>query len=484
MRFIYLILILIIFIFNLSLRGFSEEFFENPIEFKNTDECKLNEFCMKYIDDIDIEKFIKQELKNDYVVVSLDECIDVALKNNFNMQINEHEYKSSKYEYENALSKFLPLLNANSYIADYSGQILVGGVLRDTFHETAVSANITAGHQLTEGGKQIFEAKAKKYFSRAQKHDWNYTRSETLYYTTKYYYEMLLAKIYIEIYLRNLIERNAQLTLTEKQHKSGVGTKFDVIRSKNESAQAKISLLSALNDFRLAQTRLANIMGINVETALMPFENDVKPLLLVDENLKLEELYDIALDNREDLAGMKDLISYEKQIKRVYITEFIPRPYIEYQQQFQGTLGHSVRPNYIMAGMIDWQPGENLGVGTWTKIKAQKEKINVRKLEFQNKLREIQQALTEAYSTSIFNKKEMDVTKRRMDYSKESIKLAVLRFRYGKGILLDVIQAQSEMTRARVEYVGAIIRYNISQTQLLFNTGLISEEILVKNYNP
>lgn len=477
-------LILMFFIFNLNILAFCEEFFENPIEFKNTEECKLNEFCMKYIDDIDIEKFIKQEMKNDYVIVSLDECIDIALKNNFDMKIGEHEYKSSKYQYENAMSKFLPFLNTNAYIADYSGQILVGGVLRDTFHETAVSANITAGHQLTEGGKQIFEAKAKKYFSRAQKHDWNYTRSEALYYTTRYYYEMLLAKIYIEIYLRNLIERNAQLTLTEKQQKSGVGTRFDVVRSKNESAQAKISLLSALNDFRIAQTRLANIMGINVETALMPFEDDVKPLFLMDEKLKLEDLYKLALENREDLAGIKDLISYEKQIKRVYITEYIPKPYFEYQQQYQGTLGHSVRPNYIFAGLIDWQPGENLGVGTWTKIKMQKENINVKKLEFENKLRQIEQALTEAYSTSLFNKKEMSITKQRMDYSKEGIKLAMLRFKHGKGILLDVIQAQGQMTTARVEYVGAIIKYNISQTQLLFNTGLISKEILVKNYNP
>lgn len=477
-------LILIFMILNLNTGVWAEEFFENPIEFKTNENCKLNEFCAKYIDDIDIEKFIEQEIKNDYVIVSLDECIDVALKNNFDMKIEEHSYKSSKYEYENALSKFLPKLGTSSYITDYSGQILVGGVLRDTFHETAVSANITAVHDLTKGGEQIFEAKAKKYLSRAKKHDWNYTRSETLYYVTKYYYEMLLAKISIEIYLRNLIERNAQLALTEKLEKSGFGTRFDVIRSKNESAQAKVSLLSALNDFRLSQARLANTMGIEVKTALMPFEDDIKPLHLVDENKKLDELFELALNNREDLAGIKDLISYEKQIKRVYITEFMPKPLLEYQQQFQGTLGHSVRPNYILAGYLEWQPGENLGVGTWTKIKAQKENIKVKKLEFENKLREIEQALTEAQSTSILNAKEMDITKRRMEYSRESIKLAMLRFNNGKGILLDVIQAQSEMTQARVEYVSAIIKYNISQTQLLFNTGQINEEILVKNYNP
>ncbi len=480
MRIVCLILIFLL----LNPLVLSKELYDNPIEFQPTDSCKLNEFCTKYIDDIDIEKYIKQEIKNDYIVVSLDQCIDTALKNNFDIRIQEHEYLSSKYEYQNALSKFLPILNTTSYITDYSGQILVGGVLRDTFHETAVSVNITGQHLLTEGGKQIFEAKARKYLQRAKKHDWNFNRSQTVYYTTRYYYEMLLAKINIEIYLRNLIERNAQLALAQKLEKSGFGTKFDVIRSKNESAQAKVSLLSSLNDFRLSQARLANVMGIEVGVALMPFEDDIQPLFLVDENLTVDDLFKLAIQNREDLESIRDTIGYQKEIKNVYITEFIPKPMIEYQQQFQGTINHSIRPNYVLAAYMSWQPGENLGIGTITKIKAQKEKIKATNLQLQNQLRNIEQTIVEAHSTSAFNKKEMEINKKRMDYSKESIKLAMLRFNNGKGILLDVIQAQGEMTKARVAYVSSIIKYNISQTQLLFDTGTINEEIIVKNYNP
>lgn len=481
MRLVYLI-VLVIFCFNSALA--KEELFDNPIEFKIETGCKFSEFCEKYINDIDIEKFIKQEIENDYVVVSLDECLDIALRNNFNIDISFHEYKSSKYEYQNALSKFLPLFNTTSYIADYRGQILVGGVLRDVFHETAVSVNLTAEHQLTEGGKQIFEAKAKKYFEKATRHDFQYTKSQTIYLTTRYYYEMLLAKLNIEIYLRNLIERNAQLALAKNLQNSGFGTRFDVIRSLNESAAAKIELLNALNNFRLSQTRLANMMGIEVDRALMPFENDIEPLHLIDDSIKIDEFFNMALNNREDLKAYKDMIGYEKAIKNVYITEFIPKPLVNFQQQFQGTLSNSIDPNYIVAGYVSWEPGQNLGIGTWTKIKAQKEKIRVRILEFQDKLRNVEQDIVDAYSTTTFNKKQMAITKQRVDYSNESIKLAMLRFNHGKGILLDVIQAQSQMTQARVEYVSAIIKYNISQAELLFDTGTINREIIVKNYKP
>lgn len=482
MRTLLIIVFILVLISDLVLS--KDELYDLPIDILQTKNCTLNEFCKKYIDNIDIEKFIKQEIQNNYVIVSLDECLDIALKNNFDIAISEKEYYSSKYEYQNSLSKFLPILNTTSYIADYSGQILVGGVLRDRFHETAISVNITAEHDLTQGGKTIFEAKANKYFSKSKKHQLNFTKSEIIFYTVKYYYEMLLAKINIEIYLRNLIERNAQLTLAKNLYRSGFGTKFDVIRAQNFSAQASAKLYQVLNEFRLSQSKLANLIGIDVNVALMPFEDDIKMLNLVDENKEVEYFFNLALQNREDLKSYKDLICYEKQQKNILITDFIPKPLVNFQQQFQGTLGANINPNYILTGLISWQPGENIIFGTVTKIKAQNEKIKLRKLQFENKIREIKQAIIDARSVSIFNEKELEINKKRMEYSFESIKLAMLRFNFGKGILLDVIEAQTEATTSRIEYVSSVIKYNISQAELLFNSGIITADDIIKNYKP
>lgn len=479
-----LCLIIAIICFNASFVGAKEALFDSAIDLIHKKDCSLDEFCKEFIEDIDIEKFIKNEIQADYVVVSLDECLNVAMANNFNIQIADKIYFSSKYEYQNSLSKFLPILNTTSYISDYSGQILVGGVLRDKFHETALSVNITAEHDLTQGGKTIFEAKAKKYFSKSKKHQLTYKRSEVVFLTTKYYFEMLLNKIFIEIYLRNLIERNAQLTLAKNLLKSGFGTKFDVIRSQNESASARVNLLNALNNFRLSQSKLANLMGIDVNTALMPFEDEISPMDLVEENQNVEIFFDLALKNREDLKSYKDLISYQKQIKNVYLTDFVPKPYISFQEQFQGTINHSISPNYIVSALLYWQPGENMIWGTLTKIKAQKEKIKLSILEYENQFRQIKQNIINARSTSIFNQEKMTINKERLKYAKESIKLAMLRFNNGRGILLDVIEAQSEATLARVEYANSIANYNISQAELLFNCGLINLEDIEKNYKP
>ena len=484
MRLLWTIILITMFIFKSSF-VFSEELLDKPIELKQKAGCDLKEYCEKYIKDIDIENFIKEETKKDYVVVSLDECLDVALKNNFDIDIKFHEYKSSKYAYQNALSKFLPILKTTSYVSDYQGQILVGEVLRRKIHETALSVNITAEHYLTKGGEEIFEAKAKKYFQKSRKNLLDFTIEKALFECSVSYYELLLNKIYISIYLRNLIERNAQLDLAINQEKSGFGTNFDVVRSKSEAQYAKAKLLHVLYNFKTAQTKLANLMGISLDTSLMPFEEDVKEINMIDlEKFKIEDLFKLAISNRQDLKSYKNEINYQKEEKNVILTEFFPKPLLSYQQQFQGTLSSNIRPNYILTGLLEWAPGENLSLGTITKIKAKKEEIRAMQKELENKTRNIEEKIVNNYSASEFSKRGILITKERIEYAKESVKLAILRFDWGKGILLDVIQAQSQMTQARVEYAETVIKYNISQISLMFETGQLDKEKLISNYKP
>ena len=477
------IILLMIILFVSSTKA-NDILLEKPIDLKLNENNNLNTFFQKYIGNVDIENFIKEQIKGNYVPVSLDECINVSLMNNFDIKIKDHEYKSSKYNAQYHLAKFLPDFDTISYLSHYAGQILVGGVLSDGFDETAISVSLGLTHNLTKGGQEIFEAKAAKYFQKSKKHAKNFTKTQTIYLTSKYYYETLLAKINIEIYLKNLTERNAQLELAKSQEKSGFGTHFDVIRAQSEALDAKSTVINALNDFRSAQLNLTNTMGIEINTMLMPFENEITELNLVDLKNNPEDLFLIAINNREDLKNYKQLINYEKAVKNVYITDFFPKPYVTFHQQFQGTVATSVYPNYYLAGYLDWKPGEYLSLGTIKKIQEQKEKIKIKKLEYENRLRNIEKSIADSLTSSRFIQKQIKINKQRVDFANESIKLAMLRFKYGKGILLDIIQAQGEATSARVQYAASIINYNLSQLELLYSSGIINENIIIQNYKP
>ena len=59
-----------------------------------------------------------------------------------------------------------------------------------------------------------------------------------------------------------------------------------------------------------------------------------------------------------------------------------------------------------------------------------------------------------------------------------------MRLNAGEGILIDVIQAQTFKTRVRIELLNSIIRYNIAQAQMLFESGQITVEKILKDYSP
>ena len=470
-------LFLIVFIFNQVSYCFAEEQQAD----KTIDLLTTFDECLK---DVNIEYELKSYLDENPVYVNLKECIEIALLYNFYLKSADYSYIKDKWEYRNALTNFLPSLGTTGYSIYYSGQVLVGAALVDRFNELALSVTLNAGHQLTKGGEQIFEALAKKNLKFAGRHNFNYTRSEVLLNCTKYYYELLRAKLNIEIYQKNYKERHAQLTLTENLLNSGLGTKFDVIRSKTELAQAKQSLLDAIQEFRYSQARLANIMGIEITTCLMPIEIEAKEYMLVDSTKSIDELFEIASLYREDIKKIRSQIKALKDEKRMIYTQFVPKPRVLIQQQWQGTAAAGLGPATIVGGYMDINLGKNSGFGTITEAKAKQAQIDKSLVDLEQSLRDIKENILKSYYESKISKDRIAISRGQMKYALDSVELSELRLDAGEGILIDVIQAQTFKTRVRIELVNSIIRYNIAQVQMLFDSGTITQENITENYSP
>lgn len=432
--------------------------------------------------DVDME--IIEHFKEEPVFVSLDECIGVALLNNFNIKVSNSDYVSAKWDYRNALAQFLPEVNFEGYSIYYNGQVLVGGVVPDHVEELALSGTLRVAHDLTQGGAQIFEAKARKFKVRAKLNRLDFTKDEAILETARDYYELLRAKISIEIHLKNLYERTAQLKLTQTLMEAGLGTRFDVVRSKGEQALAEQNFMVALNNFRTAQAKLANIMGIEVNSHLFPIEIEVKPFILVDEKLSTDELFKIAEFSRDDVKALEAEIKTLKQQKYKVYTDFVPKPRIVYQGQFQGTARAGVYSNNVLGAYLDVPIGSRLGVGTVTKANSIQGQIDSVSYKLEVLLRNIKENLISNYWKAQILKERIEIAKKQVEYASDSVTLAELRLDAGEGILIDVIQAQTIKNNARIELLSTIVDYNINQIQLLYDNGTISYENIVINYKP
>ena len=216
----------------------------------------------------------------------------------------------------------------------------------------------------------------------------------------------------------------------------------------------------------------------------MPVELEAQEYMLIDKEKTIEDLYNTACLSREDVKKIRSQIQALKEEKRMIYTQFVPRPRIIAQEQWQGTAKVGMGPAIVLGVYADWNLGQNMGAGTITQAKAKQAQIDKTIIDLEQSLRDIKESILKDYYESKISQDRIAISKEQVQYATQSVKLAELRLDAGEGILIDVIQAQTFKTKTRVELVNSIIRYNIAQVQMLFDSGIISKNEILKNYNP
>ena len=204
----------------------------------------------------------------------------------------------------------------------------------------------------------------------------------------------------------------------------------------------------------------------------------------MDETLTPEDLFKVAEFSRDDVKTAENNIKTLKEQKYKVYTEFIPKPRILYQGQFQGTARAGVYSNNVLGAYLDVPIGSRLGVGTITKANSIQAQIDSASYNLEQLLRTIKENIISDYYSAELLKERIEIAKKQVTYATDSVKLAELRLDAGEGILIDVIQAQTIKNNARIELLSTIVDYNINQIQLLYDNGTISYENITKNYNP
>ena len=251
----------------------------------------------------DLDRQIKERLNINLVPVDLECCLKIAEENNYNVKIAGTQKEEYKWLYMNSLAQLLPDFYYRYQIQSVRGEFLVGDILPRVIRQNPIYSGITINYPIIGNGSVLFDIASANNLYKSQKHNFQYTKNELLLNTTLYYYDLLLAKLNIEVLLSNLRDRAEQLKLMQARYHIGIGSKYDIYRAEAQYADAKQELLTALYDLREKQAQLANIMGIEVTLTLYPFEHASFPRELVQKKNSIQCLYNVALKEREDIKA-------------------------------------------------------------------------------------------------------------------------------------------------------------------------------------
>ena len=96
--------------------------------------------------------------------------------------------------------------------------------------------------------------------------------------------------------------------------------------------------------------------------------------------------------------------------------------------------------------------------------------------------RDIKENIVSSYYSSKTALEKIEANKKQVAAADEGLKFSLVGFDVGQNTFIDVLTSQTEKTTARQQLITSIIEYNKAQTQMLFDTGIISQKTLLQNY--
>ncbi len=276
------------------------------------------------------------------------------------------------------------------------------------------------------------------------------------------YFQVLQAEESEQIFKDALELAKARVTLIERQLKEGVVPKVDLVRARTQVKQAETDLIAAQNRTKLAYSLFNNTLALPVETPVQ-LKKVEDPMLQVFD---FETMVKVAHENRFELMALNEQQGVLSNVTKAQTAGMKPSlsASIQYTHNWDAQ-GFSSSSNSTVGVLSVNVPILDGGI-TKARTKAAKrdeEQLMIRTMQTRQFIAlETKQALVNLSDAEA----RVKTSEKRVELATENYRLAKLRAEEGEGINLEVIDAQNELTAARVSLLTAQYDVRIAFAQL------------------
>ncbi|MBM4300608.1 MAG: TolC family protein [Deltaproteobacteria bacterium] len=416
--------------------------------------------------------------------LDLREALRLAFKANPNLQISRLQALIAGEQVVRARSGLLPQVKTQvgQTIYDDPLKFKIGGGLPGasggiSFPQT----NRNFWSSQTSVNQLVFDfwGTPAKYMAAIKGHqasllDTAQTRDNVFLTVAQGYFKTLRAQKMVEVAKQNVFDLKEHLRIAQDQHQFGIVTFNDVL-------QAKVSLADAQQNLIVAQTDFIDIRSSLNKVLMLPVS---APTVLKDEKVDLKawalgDATDAALKRRSDLKASQERIhAQEKQVVETRARLF---------PQFAVQAGHNYQVNnsllhnhqwFVIFGM-NW----NIFSGLDTKAAISQARLKVQQLQEQHKdmNEQVQLDVQTAYLKIKETVDRIRTTETAVTQGEENLRLNEERYKESVGTATDVIDADTLLTRTRVNYWTAVYDHQMAKAQMLWAIGGINELLPQEN---
>ncbi len=434
-------------------------------------------------------------------VLSLNDCISIALNHNPAIKNARYNYGISKSNVGVARSEFFPTVGVGtgySYNTTSSSKINT-----DT---NAYTVQATLNQLLWNFGRTNANIKMQKFYLIADEYNFYNTVRETTFNVKQKYYEVLAARATVLInkaYVQ-INERNYQRT--KAYFDEGIKSKIDLVNAEVTLSDSKIQLVQAENSYKNSLVNLNNAMylvnapaysisgtevfnnvndnvaPVDLTKITKPSDKEISKLPLNVKDAKLtssvetlelltdykvdefpysfEECMKMAYKNRADLKAYNSTLDAVKQnllfVKRNYYPEL------------SASAGYGFRNTNSTNSL-----NVGLNLSSSVNIMNQKYKVDAAKYQVdiaENSLNQLNQDIffevQNAYINMVELEKQIPLLAVKVRQTLENYELAEGRYYVGLGDYIQLQDAKVNYNNAQCSYIETIYKYNVARANL------------------
>lgn len=399
--------------------------------------------------------------------ITLEQALELAQRNNRELQVVELELQQSQAELREANAARLPVISsiASFTRADSAAaRISIEQQEEDLGIEldaSSVSDIFNASVQLTydafTSGQRTASIRAAQAAVRASEDNLETELQDLRLEVANDYYGLQQADALVEIAESSVENAEDSLRDTEALERAGLGTKFDVLRAEVQLSDRRQQLTSAKSQREIARRQLSETLSLNETVTLSAAD----PVAVAGTwSLSLEESIALALQNRSELAEVLEQRDIARQNQRLIRGSFGPQVSVSASGSFADDLGDDGSGQFGNA--LGGQVTKLIFDGGATRANAKQQALNVAiaETQFANFKNLIRFQVEQNYYTLQSSEQNISTNERAVEQATESLRLARLRFQAGIGTQLEVSNAETELTRAESNLLSAKIDYN------------------------
>lgn len=424
--------------------------------------------------------------------LTLEECRDLSIKNNKELQISGEKVRVAGYEKQAAVTKYFPQVSAmGTYMRNQKDINLVDGTtvaglnqllpmdVSGFFHldiQNVWLGSVSLVQPVFMGGKIIAYNQITRYAKELAESMNDLKLQDLIYKTDETYWQVVslvnkkkLADSYVSL-LRKM-DGDVQAMIDE-----GVATPADGLSVKVKLNEAEMAQTKVDNGLSLSRMALAQLCGLQLD----------EPVKLADENIEsLDNTIDTnaavnveeAFLNRQELKSLDYAVRIYEKKEKIALAEVLPNVALTanylvtnpnsfngYKNEFAGMFNMGVVVQVPLSGW--WE-------GTYKRNAARAE-THIRQLEFEDAKEKIELQVNQSVYKVNEAGKKLTASARNKEKAEENLRHATLGFEEGVIPALNLMEAQTAWVSAQSSLIDAQIEVKLTDIYLTKAMGKLA----------